>query len=315
MQLENTQNSLYKKRASRYLSEPRLTLIIAFRCDEGVAIVSDRKMTDLQNGESSFDQKIFFPILGAPFIVGAAGFRDLFREFNTKLPNRVNERLAEYDLKNIKALTESGCTYEQALKYIEAAKPQPTTTQAIEFGKKVDRQKKKVAVPIPYVYTYEHLMDDCKEIINKISKPYLSRGYPLELLVAVKKDNNAPPTIHQIDCQGFENQIDEYSAIGTGAPHARGIFGRFYKKEKPMLELVTLAYLTIAYSQDIAKETSVGYNDKYPPQAFAILNDGSTGEWTIQNQLEVLNSIEVVMAEMGKHVEDIWRKTIKLRVS
>jgi 20S proteasome alpha/beta subunit len=292
-----------------------MTLIIAFKCTDGVAIVSDRKLTDLQSGAGSFAQKIFFPIVGAPFIVGAAGFRDLFREFNAKLPNVVNERLKEYDLKNIKALTESGCTYEQALQYVEASKPQHTAMQSIELGKKPEKPKKKVAVPIPYVYTYEHLMDDCKDIIRKISKPYLSRGYPLELLAVVKKDNNFLPTIHQIDWQGFESQIDEYSAIGTGASHARAIFGRMYKEDKPMLELITLAYLTIAYTQDIAKETSVGYSDKYPPQAFAILNDGSSGEWKIKNQLDVLNSIEVVMAEMGHHIDDIWRKTTKLSVS
>lgn len=290
-----------------------MTLIIAFKCDEGIALVSDTKMTDTE-GEASYDQKIFFPLVGAPLIVGAAGYRDLFREFNSKLPNRVNERLAEYDLKNIKAIMKSGCSYEKAVEYIQESKPKPKATQSVELGKKegVSQKQPIQPIPIPYVYTYEYLMDDCKDIIKKISKPYLSRGYPLELLIGVKKEMSPVPSIHQIDCQGFETQIDDYCAIGSGSPHAKLFFSRFYKKEKPMLELITLVFLTIAYAKDIAKESSVGYDENHPPQAFAILNNGNFGFWTLKNEKEVLCSIEQQIAELNFHIKESWKKTTRL---
>jgi 20S proteasome alpha/beta subunit len=289
-----------------------MTLIIAFKCEEGVAIVSDTKLTDLQSGESSYDQKVFFPIIGAPFIVGAAGFRDLFREFNSKLPNIVNQRLAEYDLENVKALNASGYPFEEAVKYVQSSKPQPDASQSINTkSHKPKKIEQKLTLPLPYVYTYEHLMDDCKKIIKTISTPYLSRGYPLELIVAVKKGEGAP-TLHQVDCQGFENQIDEYSAIGSGAPFARTFFSGQYDPKKSMLDLIGIAFLTIAYARDIAKENSVGYDDKHPPQAFAILNMGRLGEWEFKNQIDVLCSIEQEIANIDFKLKETCKKLKKL---
>jgi hypothetical protein len=132
--------------------------------------------------------------------------------------------------------------------------------------------------------------------------------------MAVKKSEMSKPSIHQIDCQGIETQVDDYCAIGSGFPYAKLFFKRFYDKEKSMLELITLAFLTIAYTKDIALENSVGYDDAHPPQASAIMNDGKFGYWNLKNEKDVLLNIEQQVAILDHKIKDCWKNTLKLSV-
>ncbi len=93
------QNALYSKRRKQPRRGKPMILIIAFKCDEGVALVSDTKMTDTEGAES-YEEKVFFPLGNRPMIIGAAGYRDLFREFNSKLPLRGEERFCQVVGKN-----------------------------------------------------------------------------------------------------------------------------------------------------------------------------------------------------------------------
>lgn len=145
----------------RYQSGKPMTLIIGFVCNEGVALVSDSKVLDLETGESDWAHKILTPITNMPFIVGAAGFSDLFRQFSREIPEVVTKRVNEYRIYNIRALMESGLSRSEAIEHltqIETPKVEKTTQQPIthQEKKKTSKSKKVIAtIPLPYTYTYQ----------------------------------------------------------------------------------------------------------------------------------------------------------------
>lgn len=71
-------------------------------------------MTDDEDAES-YDQKVSFPLGSRPVIIGAASYRDRFREFNSKLLLKVEEQLTVFDLKNIGDLVKAGWTHSEAV--------------------------------------------------------------------------------------------------------------------------------------------------------------------------------------------------------
>ncbi|HSG73722.1 MAG TPA: hypothetical protein VLA01_00795 [Nitrosopumilaceae archaeon] len=54
-----------------------MTLIIGFKCKEGVALVSDTKTTYLDLGEGIHESKILTPLENTPFVVRTAGYANL----------------------------------------------------------------------------------------------------------------------------------------------------------------------------------------------------------------------------------------------
>lgn len=293
-------NNLYKKHCNRYLTtrqkDKRMTLIIGFKCTHGVALVSDTKITDSESGEENYASKILHPMTEAPFVVGAAGYTDLFMEFNRKIPLMVAERLTEFKIRNIEALLRTGLNREQAISYLEQFEPKQRTKQQLaESAEKVATSKMAIGqtpVLIPFIYSYEHFMDDCKLLIKEISKQRQEESpNPLDVLIGVKKDLNVQPSLHYIDCSGHEHEVENYFSIGSGYPHVRQFFDRLYDFHKNMYELVALAYFTITYVRGIAKETSVGYSNEYPPEAHVVFGDGRCGRLYFENEIEVLDNI------------------------
>lgn len=292
-------NALYKKWRNRYLiRDKRMTLIIGFRCRDGVALVSDTKIVDVESNESSFGSKILVPLIGASFIVAAAGYSDLFREFNRKIPLLVNQRSSEVKINNIEALIRAGYKREEAIDYLKQFELKVEQhQQSMEPTRKIAEPHITNTIPSilpPYVYSYELFMDDCKQLIKTISTQWKDRSSnPLDVLIGVKKDVNVPPpSLHYIDCDGHEREIEKYYAIGIGSPHVKQFFEPLYDFNKDMCDLITIAFLTITYAQDVAKEAYVGYDTKHPPEAFAVFTDGRCGKIPFENEVEVLTSIK-----------------------
>lgn len=300
---------LYKKPYNRYLIRDKpMTLIIGIRCKDGVVLVSDTKITDIESGKESYGSKILTPLANTPFIVGAAGYSDLFREFNRKIPLVVNQRLSEFSIRNIRALIESGLNREQAITYLQQAeKKVENAQQPIELSEDtaVPESESQIApIQIPYIYSYEHFMDDCKQLIKDVSSQRREEGaYPLDILIGVHKVT-MPPTLHYVDCGGHEHEVETYYPIGSGSLYVKQFFDRLYDFNKDMCELITLAYLTITYVQIIAKDPYVGYSDKNPPEAVAVFNDGSYGRISFKNETKVLNALKIRMTLFEKLVKD-----------
>src|SRR3990172_2043969 len=96
-----------------------MTLIIGFKCKEGVALVSDTKTTDLSTGEALYEPKILAPLENTPFIVGAAGYVNLCNEFTRKIPKIVTKRIAQMRIRNIQELQKTGLSREKKKKDIK----------------------------------------------------------------------------------------------------------------------------------------------------------------------------------------------------
>ncbi len=287
------QNSLYSNQYYRYLKKPsgakKMTLIIGFKCIHGVALVSDTKLTTISqtNNKSSkyddenYDSKILQPMSNNAFIVGAAGYTDLFQEFNNKIPELVEQRIKEYDNLNIKAITDLGYTVDEAIdKYIAQG----------------DRQL------APFQYSYENLMDDCKTLIKNISNQRRQQSInPLDMLIAVKKGNKAP-SLHYVDSFGLEEEKPFWFSIGTGTPYVKQYFGRLYDFNMDMRDLVALALFCITYTKDIAREETVGYSSRHPPEAWAIFNNANCEKLKIEDMAELLKGIEKEVRKIEKTI-------------
>jgi 20S proteasome alpha/beta subunit len=309
-------NNLYGKRRNRYLiGDKPMTLIIGIKCKDGVVLVSDTKITDTESTSPSYDSKILTPLENTPFIVGAAGYSDLFKEFNRKIPLVVNQRLNEFRIKNINALLESGLNREQAILCLQrTGKKIEIAQQPIELSEDValpETESHITPIPIPYVYTPEHFMDDCRKLIETVSSQSVEEGaYPLDILIGVHKTPTSP-TLHYVDCRGHEHEVETYHAIGSGSPHVRQFFDVLYDYSKGMTELITFAYLVITYVQHIAKDPYVGYSDTNPPEAVAVFNDGRYGRIPFWNEEVVLNALKARMVRFEELIKDTKTEFLK----
>jgi 20S proteasome alpha/beta subunit len=296
-----------------------MTLIIGFRCKDGVALVSDTKIVDVESNESLFGSKILIPLIGASFIVAAAGYSDLFREFNRKIPSLVNQRSSEVKISNIEALIRAGYKREEAIDYLKQfERPVEQHQQSMEATRRIAEPQITSTIPSilpPYVYSYEFFMDDCKQLIKTISSQWKDRSSnPLDVLIGVKKDVNVQPSLHYIDCDGHEREIEKYYAIGTGSPHVKQFFEPLYSFNKDMCDLITIAFLAIAYTQDVAKDAYVGYDSEHPPEAFAVFDDGRCGKMPFENEAEVLTSVKARARQFEELIKDTNIEKLRPRV-
>jgi 20S proteasome alpha/beta subunit len=269
-----------------------MTLVIGFRCKDGVVLVADRKITDTESAAPIWGSKIRKPMQTEPVIFGAAGEVNLFREFERKIFPQMQQSVTEYYVQNIKALTESGLSREEAMEQLSS-----------QDVSKVARGK----IPAPYVYNANAFIDDCRKLINSITGQV--RGYPHgSLRVLLSIFNNGKATLHEIDPFGNEGQIEDYAAIGAGSPFVKTFFDRMYRRDFNSTDkLLRLSFLAIRFTEKIAREASVGYTKEYPPEAFQVSNNGRCEEIKIRNLNEVLDSVdEQVKAFEGsiKNAED-----------
>ncbi len=153
---------------------------------------------------------------------------------------------------------------------------------------------------MPYFYSAEHFIDDCKSLIKGISNQFLDMTpYPLEVLVG-HKGVGIPPSLRFIDSNGREQEIDNYISIGSGTPFVKKFFDRLYKYNKSMNYLVSLAFATIVYVQDIAREKTVGISNKFPPEAVIVNNNGDYGRIRFSNEKDILKDIRKKIKDFEK---------------
>jgi hypothetical protein len=292
-----------------------MTLIAGFRCNQGVALVSDTKIVDIESGNEDYASKILTPLQRTPFAIGAAGLSDLFRQFNRQIPQIVNQRLNEFRISNIEALLKSGLSRDDAIQYLRQLEiPQlEKTSQPValqEKTKETPTPKQITPIPVPYIYSYELLMNDCKEVIRNISERARTEvANPLDVLIGVKGPYPYP-SLHYIDCLGHEREIDKYYSIGSGSPHVKQFFDRLWSVDKDIFELIGLAFYTIAYVRDIAKDNFVGFKEDKPPEAVVVFYDGSYGRVRFQNEQEFFLDLEVQMQVVKKSIEQMKLKKL-----
>lgn len=277
-----------------------MTLIIGFKCKEGVGLVSYTKITD-DTGEELWDSKILTPMPESPFIIGAAGYTHLFREFNRKLPEVVTESINQIRIENVKELMKTGLTRDEAINYLYSLESSANITQQqeLEQTKTTPPEPSKDITPIHLSHNYsaEKFIDDCKKLIEKVSANFDEDNEPIDVLIGLKRVGSEIAELHYISSKGDEEEIDDYGAIGSGSPYVKMLFGELYDSEKTLDELTTHAFRTIAFAQKVAKENSVGFNDEHPPEAVIVLNDGRYGRIQFENEEQVLKDVDNEMKE------------------
>lgn len=269
-----------------------MTLIIGFVCQEGIALVSDTKITNAETLEANYASKILTPLKNTPFIVGAAGYTDLFNEFNRKIWEQVEQQIRRYKIANIEQLIRTGLERHEAIARVEKLQKSITNDQQM-LAEKPELITKDVIqdIELPYVYSPENFLDDCKSLIKTITE---DSGFsnPLEVLIGIRSDYYASPILYKIDSRGREEMVRDFTAIGSGTPYVKMFFGRKYDLNKTYAELAKEAIRAITFAQDIAKENSVGFSDEKLPEVVIVDNAYNYGRVNFTNIRDVLSEIK-----------------------
>ena len=234
----------------RNKKDERMTLIIGFVNHAGIAIVSDTQITNTETLEPSYSKKILTPLRETPFLVGAAGYTNLFQEFNRKIPEVVEQRLKQYKIMNIQELMKVGYTRDQAILRVQLHEKNLAKTQAVqETQEKIEKSDSILEDNIipPFVYSGEDFLDDCRSKIKEITSG-VNHPNPLELLIGQKR-RGLFPSLFYMSPMGRVEQIWTYAAIGSGQPYVKMFFDRLYDADKSMNQLITDAFRAIVYTK------------------------------------------------------------------
>lgn len=295
-----------------------MTLVIGFKCIDGIALVSDTKIVDTETGVLSYDSKILTPLQNTPCVVGLAGYVNLFKEFNRKIPEIVKQRLAEINILNVEELLKTGLTRKESVEYITSREKCMSSTL-----RWLQNDEKNECVPnldvaeieLPHQYSEENFIDDCKLLIKQISSQNEPVDDSLEVLVGIRRPSDKKLHLHQIGSDGTETEINNYFAIGSGYQYAETLFAQVYDYKKTMSALITEAFRTILYAILVGKESSVGYTQDHLPEAVVIHNDGKYGKMIFENEFQVISEIEkemkgIVNQIKNSHVTNLKQKQI-----
>lgn len=291
-----------------------MTLLIGFKCADGIALVSDTKIIDTESGNISYNSKILTPLQDTPCMVGLAGYMNLFEEFNRKIPDLVKQRIAEIRISNVEELIKTGLTRKESIEYVASReKCMSSTLRLIKNDSKNECEINSDAVEIelPYHYSEENFIDDCRLLIKQISSQNESNEDSLEILIGIRRPNDEKLHLHQIFSDGTEIESDTYLAIGSGYQYAETLFGQMYDYKKEMSVLITEAFRTILYAVLVGKENLVGYTKDHPPEAVVIHNDGTYGKMIFENQLDVITEIESEMEHIAQEIKNSYVSYLK----
>ena len=291
-----------------------MTLIIGFKCKEGVALVSDTMTTDLGTGEALFESKIITPLENTPFIVGTAGYANLCNEFTRKIPKIVSKKIAQMRILNVQELKKTGLSRDEAIKYIhKQEKCVSSNLKSVQAIKNIVCDNLEQMIELPHVYSEEDLIDDCENLVKKINSQSAEAEDPLSLLVGMRT-STGDIHLHFIPFDGIEDEINDYFAIGSGSPFVRTFFSRVYDFNKGMNELITQAIRTIVYVTMIAKEGTVGYSRDFLPEVVLILKDGKYGKSDFENESEIIRDFEKEMEIFEDQIKQNPRKILKPKI-
>lgn len=293
------------KSLNRYLyNKNKMTLAIGVQCKDGVVIVADRKVTDLENPQQNiFENKIELQ-QGSPIAFVASGLTDLYRQFNRKVVVKVGESIRETKIRNQEALKKVGMRLED----FEIPSQEPETIQGKEDIDKKPPEKKQESkskiIEVPYGYTGEHFIADCKELMREIGKEgFRLNSNPLDLLIGL---NAGAPALFHIDSYGHDTQINKYIAIGSGYPHVRIFFDRLWNSNMSVTQSALLASFVIKYVEKLRADPFVGCgdNDEFP-QMVILLNDGRYGHYRFGNEHEILERYKETIKAFEKVINEI----------
>jgi len=245
------------------IKEKRMTLIIGMKLKEGIILIGDRKVST-GNEHPFYDDKIEAPLEGIRIAVGAAGLRDLSKEFNRKIINKVASRTPEYELGNVRAFYGTGLDIEKVRADIQA-------------GKVIEDKA------IPYIYRAEDFLDDCSLIVRQLAEIGKEvESNPIEALVAV---NTNKSSLYKIYMNGYKQEGDRF-AIGSGAIHIQSFLNQLELDKLNFGTAINIGVFMIKYVELMELDDGVGVEKDRLPQIF-LINNKFAKEYEFKNEEDV----------------------------
>jgi len=250
-----------------------MTLIIGMKYKDGIVLIGDTKIVEGNNFHHN--NKIEAPLEGIKVAVGSAGLTALSKDFNRKLSDTVAQRLREYEMANLREITNSPISFED-----------------VQNGKK--------ALPQIYVYNENKLLDDCAMLTKTVADT--GRQYsqnPIESIVAV---NVNTPLLYQIDCNGFKVDVPCVS-IGSGTDHLGEYLKKNHDENMTLDEAVFLGTFLIKYVELLKFDNMVGLEDKKMPQVFILSKDFcDTLKFDEESTKQILSMVKSKIGKMRKEL-------------
>jgi 20S proteasome alpha/beta subunit len=254
-----------------------MTLVIGMKFNEGVLIVSDRKVADPGNFTVTWEKKLQTPDPNKELVIGAAGYSDLFNEFNRKIPLKVEERLREVNVNNLSVMKKLGL---EGVPKEEPVTPKNIRKSDVEEAEQTalnsqDDFDDELPFQPPYIYSTEDFLDDCKLLMRQICSNFDSLPEnKLDVLLIMLTGNTT--RLHHIDFSGREEERNYY-AIGSGSTHVNIFLDKYWSIDRPIDYLIKLAYFCIYYVQDMKLDSFVGVESDKLPDQYVILNNKEFG--------------------------------------
>jgi 20S proteasome alpha/beta subunit len=223
-----------------------MTYILGCRCSEGVVLVADKKIINIEGGaESKYSNKLFSDL--ESLIIGYSGARRVFELFRNEIIDYVTA-------------------------YRDAYHVHPTIAK---------------------------LNTQITEISYKLNNRYRHESFDLIAGAPSQKNVDRRSHLDYFYPDGTMEPIDDYRAIGTGAP-----FGSIYLKQNwsehmTMKQVAELGYFIIKYIERFHLDLAVGVNDS-KPQIWFVPDNGVD----YCANLEVLNELDENTEMSLKRVEE-----------
>lgn len=267
-----------------------MTLIIGLNCKDGVILVSDRKVTDINANKEKWVEKIHKPLSSVTLFYGASGYAHLFKQFNRRIPLLVNQRIREFELRNYGIMAQSGVNYYEALGEVEEGRSEEIQKSDVKKDKKIPVPEQRPSLPKPpLIYGHEDFIQDCQELISGLCKDEqgFSDNYLDVLLILLDAEGTR---LHHISYNGEEET--DYCAIGRGSIFVNEFLDKFYSFEKDLDYCIKLAMFCILYVQKYVRDKSVGIEENRLPDIQVILTDGRFGPYKFTDEAAVLEELK-----------------------
>jgi 20S proteasome alpha/beta subunit len=235
------------KNRKQFNNSPKMTCIIGGKCIDGVVLVADKKIVDEKSNLVEYKEKLFIfqrESFYYPIVVGSSGTIPLYDKFKREAIEtiqEINPVPPPFDYRNFNAgnFQVSGRIY----------------FYSSDTSKEVT------------LYPYLKKLED---IIKKYKKEYISRGF--DVLFAAQVQHKGAVLSH-IREDGLSDDINGFTAIGSGGPAAIVFLKGLYQTDFTMSRLAKIGFFIIKYIEEQGIDNNVGVG-KDKPQIYFIPNEG-----------------------------------------
>jgi hypothetical protein len=197
--------------------------------------------------------------------------------------------------------------YYETLDIPEENKPkeiQNIDLNRVNSSKPIEEKRKILPKP-PLVYGHENFIQDCQVLVNEICRNE-DDAYENKVEVLLILNDKGETRLHHINFEGEDE--DNFFAIGSGSIFVNEFLDKFYEPNNVKNNLdycMKLAMFCILYVQKYVKDFSVGIEEGVLPDNQVILNDGTFGKFTFNDEQAVLKELNDKVSKFIELQDDL----------